>query len=292
MTSPTCDGLDLHGSYQPVSDWNAIPQFAVMSVKATEGASVVQRNGHAYMDAYRQRNFQYRGVYHWLRSDATPRSQFDNVRRWWDQAGGMRPGEFIQNDWERTVGIEDPHLDQVLEFNSLCQSEWPNRLIVYVGNWITNFHEWLATNPIERIWLANYNVNAADPRGGWLECAKYNAPIWQYTSSFNCPGITTRCDANHVFDFKALDLLAGYEVAQQPQPIQAVPLPTPTFEEDDTMDIVTNSETFLTSAPLVAKFVVKADGSLRHITYTEWVARGSLSGNPLSNAQITELTAS
>ena len=58
------------------------------------------------------------------------------------------------------------------------------------------------------------------------------------------------------------------------------------------MDIATNSETFLTSAPNVAKFVVKSDGSLRHIMYTEWVARGSLPGNPLTNAQILELGAS
>lgn len=58
------------------------------------------------------------------------------------------------------------------------------------------------------------------------------------------------------------------------------------------MDIVTNSETFLASAPNVAKFVVKADGSLRHIQYTEWVARGSLPGNALTNAQILELGAS
>jgi hypothetical protein len=68
--------------------------------------------------------------------------------------------------------------------------------------------------------------------------------------------------------------------------------PTQPTQEEDSMDIVTNSETFLTSAPNVAKFVVKADGSLRHITYTEWLARGSLPGNPLTTAQILELGAS
>lgn len=228
MVAPETHGLDIHGTYQPVSNWAAIPQFPLMSVKGTEGANTQQKNGKAYFTHFRERGFHYRGMYHWLRSDSTAQAQFENVKRWWDSMGGMQEGEFNQNDWEVTPGVPDPPVSLVLEFNDRCQQEWPDRLLVYVSDWVTGFHQWLATNPIEPIWYANFNTDAKNPNGGWQECAKYSAKLWQFTDNYSSPGIVTVCDGNHIFDFSALDKAAGYPSHQPPPPNGNAPTPTPT----------------------------------------------------------------
>ena len=55
------------------------------------------------------------------------------------------------------------------------------------------------------------------------------------------------------------------------------------------MPIVTNKEQLFNDRPLSVKWVVCSTGKLRHLQETEWVARGSLPGTPLTNAQIVEL---
>ena len=62
------------------------------------------------------------------------------------------------------------------------------------------------------------------------------------------------------------------------------PIPT---QENDMPVVVTNKEVFFTSAPNVAKFVIReSDGKLRHIAEPEWQAMGSPAGFPFTNAQI------
>jgi len=68
------------------------------------------------------------------------------------------------------------------------------------------------------------------------------------------------------------------------------PPPQPTTEEDEPMNIVTNKEIVYGFAPGVVKWLVRADGGLRHLDETEWVARGSEVGVFLTNAQVTAMT--
>lgn len=219
---PSCDGLDIHGQYQPITDEALVPQFALMSVKATEGAHTWQVQGAERFMWFRRRGFRYRGLYHWLRADSTAAEQVQNLANFIKALGGLQQGELVQLDWERTPGLPMPTDQLVLEWCRLAQQLWPGRIIVYVSDWVEHFHEWLATDPIESVWYANYNTDHANPAGGWQECAMYHAAIWQYTSSYICPGIGKVCDANHVFDWTALDALAGYA------PSDAVPIPLPT----------------------------------------------------------------
>lgn len=223
---PSIDGLDIHGAYQPVTSWQQIPDYALMSVKATEGGSFIQPNAAAYWSQFRARPFKYRGLYIWLRPDATAKAHFDNIKRFVVSQGGLHQGEFLQTDWERTGSLPMPTLAQVLEFNDRCQQEWPGRLIVYVSDWVTNFHQWLATQPVEPLWYANYNIDKDNYNGGWQECARYGADIWQVTSTLHVPGIgngNVSCDGNHVFNWKALDRIAGYRVLDPPAPIEVDP---------------------------------------------------------------------
>ena len=55
------------------------------------------------------------------------------------------------------------------------------------------------------------------------------------------------------------------------------------------MPIVTNKEQLFNDRPLSVKWVVTSTGALRHLNETEWIARGSLPGTPLTNAQIVQL---
>ena len=238
MSTPTVDGLDIHGQYQPVADWDQIPQYALMSVKATEGATYTQPKAKEYFLQFRRRAFRYRGIYHWFRPDTSAQSQFDNLKRFVDSLGGLQVGEFIQMDWERTGTLPMPSLAAALAFLQLCQQEWPERVCVYVSDWVDHFYEWLATNPVEPLWYANYSTTNPDsPTGGWAECAKYAADIWQFTSGFMSPGITTRCDANHIFNTAALEQLAGYPPATTPRAEATTPVDLPhvpyNHEEDE-----------------------------------------------------------
>lgn len=73
-----------------------------------------------------------------------------------------------------------------------------------------------------------------------------------------------------------------------PTPIPPTPSPGPVDPDydDDEMPIVTNAEQLFNSAPLVAKFVVRDDGTIRMLSLPEWNARGAKVGTPLSNADI------
>lgn len=266
---PTIDGLDIHPDYQPVTDWDAIPQYLVMSVKCTEGATAEKAGARTYWAQFRRRNFRYRGLYHWLRPDSTAAAQFANLKRFVDSVGGLRVGEFVQVDWERTLDAKGkplpmPTLALLLEFNRLCQREWPGKVLVYVSDWVTNFHQWLATNPVEPLWYANYNTDPKNYAGGWQECARYGAVVWQCTSTFTAPGINSpgHTDANHIFDIGAMDRLAGYAV--DPPVVKPLPVPAVVVPWGPEEDVEMNAKLVQSDDGQVALQLFVADGYTFH----------------------------
>lgn len=73
----------------------------------------------------------------------------------------------------------------------------------------------------------------------------------------------------------------------QPLPPPRPPEPTPQPEDDDMPNnVACNAEQLFDSAPRVAKFFVRDDGTIRMMSLPEWHARGSLDGTPLSNEDI------
>lgn len=212
-------GLDIHAKWNVILDRNAVPQFPLMSVKATEGKSVIQPGFLDMFKWFRERNFKYRGLYHWLRSDSSAEDQVNNVRRAIGLIGGLRPGEFIQNDWERTDGIPDPSVALVEEFNKRLTDQYGDRVITYASDWVPGFTQWRSRNPTHPLWYANYNTGSL-PTSGWNECAKFKADVWQWTSTFQCPGFASGVDANYVFKFSTLDHISRQSAppSNQPQP--------------------------------------------------------------------------
>lgn len=247
MPTPDVDGLDV-SHWNVVVDEDAIPRYPLMSCKATEGNRFVSSKFGYFWNLFKRHDARYRGAYHWVRSDSTMKSQVDHLAATIDRNGGLEVGDFVQLDWETTPGIPNMTVAQINEWVARGLDKWGDRVIVYVSDWVPNFHQWLATNPSVPLWYANYNLGSS-PTGGWAECAKYHADVWQWTSTFKCPGFLWNptnpddgVDANHVFDWATLDRLC---LLQPLPPLPPVPPPPPLpIEEEDSMKIKTPGQWF------------------------------------------------
>lgn len=209
---PRLDGLDIHPTYQPVTNWDAIPQFDLMAVKATEGANTHTKGSKDYFLQFRRRNFRFRGVYHWIRSDSSIPAQVANLQRWWDSMGGMRRGEFIQLDWETTPNIRYMTVQEIELWIILAEKIWPGRICVYGADWVPGFREWRNRNPHYPLWYPQYNPNGTKP-------FIYGADIWQYTSTLpHVDGINRdgHIDGNMILDYATLLRLTDQVVLSNP----------------------------------------------------------------------------
>jgi hypothetical protein len=201
---PVNHGLDIHPRYNPVVNWSAIPAYELMSVKCTEGRAIIPYTWE-YFKEFRKRGFPRRGAYHWVRSDSPMQAQINTVARWWDELGGMQDGEFFQIDWETTSGVPHVNLNQIEEFVELSENLFPGRCIVYGAQWVPYFKEWRnGSGRNYPLWYAYYGSSDATPK-------KWNADLWQYTSSTTgVPGFapTTRLDCNQVLNWETIDRIS------------------------------------------------------------------------------------
>jgi GH25 family lysozyme M1 (1,4-beta-N-acetylmuramidase) len=270
------DGIDV-SHYQGTIDWPTVRAHiagpGLAAWKVTQGTYTVDATATTNRQATAKAGFRWRFGYHWL-VPGDPIAQAD----WFlNHFTNLQPGEGVILDAEQD-GITEP---KTLAWCQRVEAASGRPVAVYTGKYVAGGTIWNSTrifNGQRARWLAAYEPETTVRH----DALPYGFDVWQgdggATGTF--PGVAAGVDLNMVENPIILDLACA---------ITATPQPT---QEEDSMDIVTNSETFLTSAPNVAKFVVKADGTLRHITYTEWVARGSLPGNPLTTAQILELGAS
>lgn len=246
MSSPNVDGLDL-SHWNVVIDEDAIPHYPLMSCKATEGRTAVSSKFAYFWGLFARHDARYRGAYHWVRSDSSMKSQVDHLANTLNKVGGLQVGDFIQLDWETTAGIPNMSVAQIEEWVGLAQSRWGDRVIVYGSDWVPNFLAWRKANPTIPVWYANYNTGDA-ATGGWAESKKYKATVWQWTSTYKCPGFLWNpsnpddgVDANHVFDWATLDRLCLLEPLP---PLPPEPPTEPSVEEEDSMRIKTPGQWF------------------------------------------------
>lgn len=220
--SPRADGPDV-SHYQTVIAESAIPAFQLASCKLGEGRSYFDPTAPSWIALFRRNGVRNLGVYYWVRSDSLIESQFFNMvarlrQCGLDHNGVLEPGVFLQLDWETTPNIAPLTVAQVEEFVTLTQRRYGDRMIVYSSDWVPGFTTWRARNPETPLWYANYNQSTA-PTGGRAECAKYRASVWQWTSTYKCPGIAGGIDMNEVCagGWEVLDHLCNLDV-EQPQP--------------------------------------------------------------------------
>lgn len=111
--------------------------------------------------------------------------------------------------------------------------------------------------------------------------APYSPDVWQNSSIYTVPGVTGRCDHDIIFNSA---LLIASTIQPETDPMTMLQTP---------IALVTNSEQFLGSAPFVAKFAVKADLTLHHLTANQFMALGLGAndvGTPMGTAMILDLT--
>jgi hypothetical protein len=220
----------------------------------------------------REQAFRYRGAYHWLRSDSSIAVQAANLCARIDALGGLQPGEFVQADWEVTPNIPLVTSNQVAEWCDRVEQHYGREcVIVYSSDWLPDstldtdsraeFAEWRDENPDYPLWFANYNTGSR-PTGGWAECDRYGADVWQWTSTHKHPSIISPrrvvdletgktvtvdggFDMNHIFNPAVLDRLCALSTTPQPIP-PIVP------EEDDMAVRYFKFAPLTTPAPLFA----------------------------------------
>ena len=237
--TPHSDGPDI-SHYQALTGAAPPAGWRLFSHKATEGRSGVDPMFARRWAWMRDHAFRYRGAYHWLRSDSTPAVQAAHLCSVLDSVGGLRRGEFVQTDWERTPNIDVPTSLEEAEFRARVEQHYGRECtITYVSDWMPDstrdpdrvgeFVEWRQENPGAPLWYANY-LTASNGRlppnaDGWTECAAYHADVWQWTSSATDPSIKSSTpggspgfDMNHVFAWSTLDRITDQLPAPSPSP--------------------------------------------------------------------------
>lgn len=224
---PNADGPDV-SHWQRVISETAIPSFRLASCKVGEGRSYFDPTAPAWVARFRRNGVRNLGVYFWIRPDSTIDEQFANfvagIRRLdLEHNGRLDPGVMLQLDWEITLDskgnpLRPMNVDEIERFVYLAQVRYGDRVIVYGSDWVPGFTTWRSRHPHVPVWYANYNLGDK-PTSGHPEAVRYRAAIWQWTSSYKCPGIAGGIDMNHVLDWPVVDRLCGLSAAP--------PKPTP-----------------------------------------------------------------
>lgn len=210
MGTPNTDGIDT-SRHQTLSITSKFPPLTFAMHKVSEGRSWGDPELREFATMYRNSpQIKHVGFYHYMRSDTPAGDQALNfINKFEKVCGYLLPGEFIVLDWERDSA---GGIAKVSEVEAWCTviGEWlkakgykdaHNRIGVYSAPWVTGFSTWRKRNPTKALFLANYRTNRLLPFNGWSESAKWNASVWQWTSSGVVGGIANRVDVNHVFNW-------------------------------------------------------------------------------------------
>ena len=223
---PDHDGPDI-SHWNPIANWDDIPNYDLWCMKATEGRSfkspVFDTNwGKCRELRSKGRGAKYLGAYHWIRSDSSMADQVKNLKRAIDAHGGLQDGEFVMLDWETTPGIRNVYVAEVEEWLDLAEKHWAGKIIVYASDWVPGFKTWRSNNPDYPLWYANYRL-VDDQRGGKAETDQWGADVWQWTSKADVPGFADdTIDMNDVLDWSWFEsLYPGGTPAPKPKDPEA-----------------------------------------------------------------------
>lgn len=307
MPWPVAHGPDI-AHYQEITGEPVDPAWRLFSHKCSEGANSGDTTFPSRWKWMRTQDFRYRGAYHWLRSDTAVAAQAKNIIGRLDAQGGLRQGEFVQSDWETTPGITVNTAEDEREFCDRLEQHYGRACtITYSSDWIpdstidtdliSEFYEWLAlTQGNAPLWYANYNTDPLNTRGGQQECKRYGADVWQFTSSFRHPSIVSKSgggfDMNHVLRWETLDRIAGYRIAEQPDP-PPPPVVVPSPIEEDDMRAVIYTVAADDDPNQTAWFRVNDNDQIRQVVngheYQLLIARGDASATPESTGHFRQM---
>lgn len=224
MPTPNSDGPDISRYQTRTGPFDT--RWRIGSAKASEGKNYGDRTFLGHYGWFTAGGARWVGGYHWLRSDSSMAAQAANfITRMNDATGShsLPVGVMLQTDWETTPIIPLVTSDSVIEFNDrLRQHYGRDCVITYSSDWLPDssldadsrreFDEWRQARPDDPYWHANYNTGTS-AQGGWAECGKYGADVWQWSSTQRHASIDNGAkgfDMNHIFNPATLDRICGY----------------------------------------------------------------------------------
>lgn len=162
--------------------WDQVPCPAV--IKATEGKTFIDRMFRANRDGARLFG-RCMGFYHFLASTS---DGSDQARFFLDTVGPLEPGELLVLDWETdSIGVRPDEHTAAMFVDTIVAAGHKDRLRLYANNWGAAYAaEWGVP-----FWCAWY---------GDVEDRVRNlgAAAWQWSSSGQVAGITSRVDTNQI----------------------------------------------------------------------------------------------
>ena len=216
MATPNTDGIDT-ARYQ-ILNGKPLPPLTFAMHKVSEGRSYGDGTLQKFATVYRNSpQIKHVGFYHFLRSDVPAGDQVLNfINKFEKVCGYLLPGEFIVCDWERDSAGGTAKLSELEAWcnavagwlTSKGYADAHNRIAVYSAPWVPGFTTWRQRNPKKALFLANYRTNRLLPFNGWSESKRWDATVWQWTSSGLVSGISNRVDVNQVNNWSWFDWLA------------------------------------------------------------------------------------
>jgi GH25 family lysozyme M1 (1,4-beta-N-acetylmuramidase) len=269
-STPDSDGPDI-SHWNPISDWNEIPEFDLWCMKATEGRSFRSPVFETNWAKCVEKNVKYLGAYHWIRSDSSMEAQVNNLAHAINDVGGLQDGQFIMLDWETTPGIRNVYVSEVEEWLALAEGMWPGKVIVYASDWVPGFKTWRAKYPNIPLWYANYRL-VNDERGGKAETDMYGADVWQWTSSADVPGFADdTIDMNDVLDWSWFATLRDIDDTDSPKQgvKQPAEVPWPPYAPPTSWSLLPLAK----NKPDLRATPVRNTQSIWHVTYLQDVLK-------------------
>ena len=193
------NGIDV-SRHQGRIDWQRVaadPKIQFVYIKATEGASLVDRDYERNFEQARAAGLKV-GSYHFFTSYKSARAQFDNFKRHVDKsAQDLLPMVDVEEAGNRRATRQSlqPHLQ---EFMELVRAEYGQYPLLYSQY---KFYNTLLAPEFNRYFIFIARYGRAEPvlRGG----GKYN--IWQYTERGHVDGISGAVDLDRFCNGTTLD---------------------------------------------------------------------------------------
>lgn len=191
-------GYEIHGidisHYQGTIDWDELRNYGIIEncpvrfvmIKATEGASKVDRNFKSNFHNAREHGF-IRGAYHFWSIYSSPKAQADffirNVKL---EDGDLPPVLDVEHKSEEQS--DDEFKRGVLTWLQAVEKEYGVKPIIYT---YYKFKTQYLSDPIFNqypYWIAHYYVDKVEYKGQWK--------FWQHTDCGRLPGIKGYVDFN------------------------------------------------------------------------------------------------
>lgn len=198
MPAPTVDARNPDTSHWQTLTGQRLTPATFALHKASQGRSYKDPTLAKFLTAYRAAGFKWVGAYHYITTTAPVPDQFANYCAA-ITAPGVPAVDFHVIDWERDEAKSIATVEDVEAFCWLLAGKFGGqRVAVYSSDWVTGFARWRSRNPGVALFYANYNTRNDVAYGGWQECARYDATVWQWTSTGTDPAFTGGIDLNAV----------------------------------------------------------------------------------------------